>query len=264
MQIDPQPGARRLPLRDLSLPAGELHLWHLDISALPDLASINQQVDDHDAGASRTQLPPRQLHFLQRFYLRLLLAAHLQQPAHAVRIGKTASGKPFIQAPTAKSANNTAAESATASSRPPLYFSVSHVGSAMLVALCRDAPVGVDMEAVQRMVRDPLRMARRYFHPAEVHWLQSLSSAELGSAFMRLWTCKEAVVKATGGGIVSGLDRFAVALADNDASLTAAINEPEDDVLHSLRISLPRFIDDQHVAVAHHADMRMLRMFRLQ
>ena len=262
MQIDPQPGDMRLPLRDLTLPAGEVHLWHLDMCTLPDLAGINQQTDDNKVDPS--QMQPRQWRFLQRFYLRLLLAAHLQQPAHAVRIGKTASGKPFIQAPAAKSANNTAAASATASLRPPLYFSVSHVGSAMLVALCRDAPVGVDMEAEQRRVRDPLRMARRYFHPAEVYWLQSLSSAELGSAFMRLWTCKEAVVKATGGGIVSGLDRFVVTLSDNDASLTAAINEPTDDVLHSLRISLPRFSDDQHVAVAHHADIRMLRMFRLQ
>jgi len=263
MQPDQRIKTMKLPLRDLQLPAGEVHLWHLDMHVLPDLASINPQASADRLDGNRQQLDPRQLRLQQRFYLRLLLAAHLQRPAYEVRIGKTANGKPYVLVPGRKSDNTAAAESAAAWPRPPLYFSLSHVGTAMLVALCRDMPVGVDMEAADRAVRDPLRMARRYFHPAEVQWLQSLPATEQRLAFMRLWTCKEAVVKATGGGIVSGLDRFAVSLADEEVSLTAAINEPEDDVLHSLRISTPDSDVDMLVAVAHHADDAMLRSFRL-
>lgn len=254
--------AMQLPLRDLQLPSGEVHLWHLQMADLPDPAAHEPQAGIDNA-ASRSFASSRLLRFQQRFYLRLLLAAHLHRPAHAVRIGRTASGKPYVATDAGVLAAVRPSAQHTPTSRPPLYFSLSHVGSAMLVALCRDHPLGVDMEVASRRVRDPMRMARRHFHPAEVRWLQALPPAQQAVAFMRLWTCKEAVVKATGGGIVSGLDRFAVALSGQEVSLTAAINEPSDDVLHSLHITTPAADDDMLVAVAHAASVSVLRSFKL-
>jgi len=261
MRSAPGMRAMPLPLRDLQLPSGEVHLWHLQMADLPDPAALNAQASTDDAG-DRSSASARLLRFQQRFYLRLLLAAHLQRPAHAVRIGRTTSGKPYIVTGAGGSTAVRPSAQHTPTSRPPLYFSLSHVGSAMLVALCRDHPLGVDMEAASRRVRDPMRMARRYFHPAEVRWLQALPLEQQPAAFMRLWTCKEAVVKATGGGIVSGLDRFAVALSGQEVSLTAAINEPTDDVLHSLHISTPAADDDMLVAVAHAASVQCIAQFQ--
>jgi phosphopantetheinyl transferase len=241
MDMDQQPELRTLPLRELDLPSGEVHVWYLDFDALPAPDPITGPV------------PARQQRLRQRFYLRLLLAAHLGRPAHAVRLDKTANGKPYIRMD----------DPGLPDARPPLYFSLSHAGSALLVALCRDAPVGVDMERPGRQVADPLRLAKRYFHPAEHHWLEQLPATQLAAAWLRMWTCKEAVVKATGGGIVSGLHRFAITLQQRSAEITAAINEPADDVLHSLRISLPNFSADSYVAVAHHHQLQRLRLFRL-
>jgi len=58
--------------------------------------------------------------------------------------------------------------------------------------------IGVDVELVQ----PGLDIARSHFSPGEAQWLAQSRQAD---AFTRLWTAKEAVLKAAGFGIVSGL-----------------------------------------------------------
>ena len=81
----------------------------------------------------------------------------------------------------------------------------------MLVAVSGVERMGVDLEVLTRVVKAPLAVAKRYFATAEHQQLLASSHAgEQRREFLRLWTRKEAVVKATGGGIVSGLDQFVV------------------------------------------------------
>ncbi len=200
-----------LPFRDLQLGDNEVHLWLLDTALLP-LPGIDDQ----------TQVDTSK-RFVRRFYLRLLLAAYLGRPAHLVKLAKTPSGKPYIG-------------EWNGGSRPPLYFSLSHHAGKLLIAVCRWFPVGVDLESETRPLRQPMKLAKRYFHPAEYEYLHSLPKEKLHDHWLTIWTCKEAVVKATGGGIVSGLDRFVVLLGEDQPQLAAAINTPEDDPLQKLKL----------------------------
>ncbi len=75
--------------------------------------------------------------------------------------------------------------------RRELHFSLSHSGRFILCAV-GDAPVGADVQQM-RDVRES--MARR-FCPGERTWLESLPPEERKAAFFRLWTRKEAWVKA--------------------------------------------------------------------
>lgn len=75
--------------------------------------------------------------------------------------------------------------------RPDLWFSLSHSGRYALCAVS-GAPVGAD---VQEMRKAKLTIARR-FHPAERDWLSRRPGAEQQAALFRLWTRKEAWVKA--------------------------------------------------------------------
>ena len=110
--------------------------------------------------------------------LHAVLALYLDRPAHLVI---DPDGKPRL------------ADDA-------LAFNLSHSGSLALVAVSQVGPLGVDVEE-HRVIREVDRLARRYFTPGEA----ALVAAE-PRAFFRLWTRKEAWIKAQGGGLAIPLD----------------------------------------------------------
>lgn len=125
--------------------------------------------------------------------LRALLAAYLGCAPGAVSIGRGEHGKPFL-----------------AGSRA-FEFNVSHSGGALLVGIAHGQALGVDIETPRRM-RPVLDLARRFFPADEALALAQLDVALQQIAFLRLWSCKEAVVKALGSGIGFGLARLQFAI----------------------------------------------------
>jgi 4'-phosphopantetheinyl transferase len=92
-----------------------------------------------------------------------------------------------------------------------LQFNVSHSGGAVLIGVSREQPLGVDLELPRRS-RPVLDLARRYFDPGEAAALTALPAARQQAAFVGLWSCKEAWLKAQGRGIAFGLHRVVFAL----------------------------------------------------
>lgn len=90
-------------------------------------------------------------------------------------------------------------------------FNLSDSGDLALLAICRDAPVGVDVEFVKPMP-DLAAIATSHFAAEERAELLALPEAEQLGAFYRIWTRKEAYIKAVGTGLSHGLDRFAVSV----------------------------------------------------
>lgn len=81
--------------------------------------------------------------------------------------------------------------------RCPAYFSLAHTGAWAAVAVCREAPVGVDVEPVQRRLVSASSWGR-FLSDAELQYV-----GENAERFLRLWICKESVVKADGRGFYS-------------------------------------------------------------
>jgi 4'-phosphopantetheinyl transferase len=127
--------------------------------------------------------------------VRRWLAGYDGRNASELRVDRREDGKPFLVDST-------------------LQFNLSHSRGALLLALARDTPVGVDLENPERQPR-ALDLADRWFHPSEVAALTALDEPMRASAFLRLWCCKEAVLKATGSGIANGLAQ-AVFRLDSD------------------------------------------------
>jgi len=88
-------------------------------------------------------------------------------------------GKPAVAAPTEVPA-----------------FNLTHSGEAIAVAVA-DAEVGIDIERVRPLTHVD-EVARHVFHPQELAWLAD--QPELMPAFFKLWTLKEALLKAAGTG----------------------------------------------------------------
>lgn len=77
----------------------------------------------------------------------------------------------------------------------PINFNVSHAGDYVLIGVTKDAECGVDIERPHREISEH-EIASRFFCRREVEWMQQAESG-----FMRLWTMKEAVLKAVGHGL---------------------------------------------------------------
>ncbi|WP_454017354.1 4'-phosphopantetheinyl transferase family protein [Azospirillum sp. Marseille-Q6669] len=88
-----------------------------------------------------------------------------------------------------------------------------HVLIAIAPATARSATVelGVDIERL-RSVADAAGIAERFFAPEERAAFAALPEALRDEAFLNGWTRKEAFIKATGQGLSTPLDRFAVEL----------------------------------------------------
>ncbi|MBL4659840.1 MAG: 4'-phosphopantetheinyl transferase superfamily protein [Alcanivoracaceae bacterium] len=79
-----------------------------------------------------------------------------------------------------------------------LSFSISHSQNVLVQAFTKNGEIGVDVE-YKNSKRKYLAVAKRYFHPYEHQYLQSLDKSAAINCFYHLWTAKEAVCKAKGG-----------------------------------------------------------------
>jgi 4'-phosphopantetheinyl transferase len=107
-------------------------------------------------------------------------------------------------------------------------FNLSHTEGMAGLAGCRGAgrAIGFDLEAAARTV--DLAVADRFFAPPETAWLGAQAAPARPEGFLRLWTLKEAFIKATGKGLTQDLKalsfdpdrpriRFSTALAERAA-----------------------------------------------
>lgn len=96
--------------------------------------------------------------------------------------------------------------------RQRLDFNWSHSGPQALLAVARGVAPGVDLEQL-RPRRSVLEIAERYFAPSEAAALHALDGAAAQEqAFLRLWTAKEALLKAIGRGLAFGLERLSLSV----------------------------------------------------
>ncbi|KAJ7971574.1 4'-phosphopantetheinyl transferase [Quillaja saponaria] len=87
-------------------------------------------------------------------------------------------------------------------SPPPLHFNISHTSSLIACGVTAGSLIGIDVEEKQRSLKNNiLAFARRYFSPYEVEILTAISDPKIQhQEFLKLWTLKEAYVKALGKG----------------------------------------------------------------
>ncbi len=167
-QVEPDWRAIQLPLTGNPMPGeGEVDLWLIDLDGLP--------LEAGPTGLTRKEKVLKR-RIQQQFVLRLLLGSTLGKPGKDIRIEKSAAGKPSIR--------NSALE-----------FNLSHSGAWLAVALTVGHPVGVDIE-IQRHMRRPVELARRFFSVDEANAIEALEDPERSRLFLRQWTAREALVKA--------------------------------------------------------------------
>jgi len=177
-------------------PGAQVEVWTVDLQqgeAFIEAAVRHLSQEERERVPKFTNAVARRNFVTSHGALRRLLSQKLGLPADQIPIHTGPQGKPLL-------AGELGGQ---------LHFNLSHSGGLGLVALSERTEVGVDVECV-RPVPDAMRLARRFFSGAEAAALQERAELDRPAAFFRVWTRKEAVLKATGLGIGHGLGRYEV------------------------------------------------------
>jgi 4'-phosphopantetheinyl transferase len=180
---------------------GDVHVWRVDleVDGATHAALARLLVADERTRAARVRLASARRRFVvARGVLRDVLGRYLGVAPDALAFAYGAQGKPALATPSGDA--------------PALRFNVAHSASVAVCAIGRGREVGVDVEHLRDL--DVMRLAARFYAPAEQAALAALPPEVARHTFFRLWACKEAYLKAVGTGVSRPLREVDVALAD--------------------------------------------------
>ena len=180
-------------MNDFLLAPDEVHVWQVGLEGGPEKLSQYRGwlSEDEIERADRFLKDEHRYRFtVARGLLRQLLGEYLRAAPEGLRFSYASGGRPFLTGNFP---------------RPVPDFNLAHSGGAALFAFALNREVGIDVEAFREGV-DEAAIAKRYFHPQEVEALLGLPDSERRREFFRLWTRKEAYLKAGGEGM-SGIAR---------------------------------------------------------
>jgi len=180
-------------LRHREPPRG-IELYFANLAAFSSLLSSPANCEllsraERDRADLMTSAQARRDFTVSRILLRSVLATRLGVEGSAVSFVLSEYGKPLIS---------------SAAGQPLLHFNQSHSYGAWLLGLGFETAIGVDLET-RRTVPNARRLAERVFTDTERAELTAAQRAATEAdsediIFLRGWTRKEAVLKATGSG----------------------------------------------------------------
>ena len=194
-------GLRQIRLIRPALSRGAAHVFLLRLAAFDADELTANLCPTEKARAARFKVAKARAQFIiTRAVLRQLLANYLGIAPRALEFTAGPRGKPAIDGPAWR--------------QKRIEFNVSHAADYALLALGLDHRLGVDIESVERRV-DYRALANRFFSAAEQEAFNTLPAGAACAAFYRVWSRKEAFLKATGQGLAGGLAGFSVPLGES-------------------------------------------------
>lgn len=181
----------------LLLAQNTIHLWSMHLPEW-DSAMLARAREQLPAGEreqmARYRIPEDAARFcIGRTMLRYLSAAYLGVDGAGLSLKARDHGKPYWEG------------------REELHFNLSHSGAWVLLAFSATHEVGVDVQHTEKSRRlDHMNVARQACHPEELEALLVLPETKRKALFYRIWSCKEAVIKAAGQGLHGQLQTFSV------------------------------------------------------
>ena len=168
---------------NIDLDPDSIHIFSLDIEAIYDSKeSLYQNIlssDEIEKADRFFHIRDRANFLVRRYYLRVLLSKLLCKSPGDLRFGTMGNKKPVIFG---------------------REFNISHSGQYAVIAIS-SKPVGIDIENISDSFQYE-EVAARCFNGEELICLKDQNTT---FDFFRLWTRKEAILKATGEGLGDNL-----------------------------------------------------------
>lgn len=200
----------------LSLEERQVHIWLLDPANITDPALLDRYhalltPEEHAKWRRYRFDKDKHQHLVTRALIRDTLSRYETRVAPSDwQFELNPHGKPAI---------------ANALARP-LFFNLSHTQNLAALAVSRSSAVGVDVERIKQ-VEQVRGLAERCFVEREIQYVFEGDKAALMWRFFKLWTLKEAYLKARGCGLSLSLQ--SVAFAPKAQPLTVDFDQSHDD-----------------------------------
>ena len=176
------------------MPSAIVELWQGSVRSDSSCYEADWNVLD-EAEKSRARRFTQSTHHNQYVHIhaqvRYLLATILMQAPEQIIIKRSPQGKPYLV------------------EYPNIAFNLSHTNEYFLFAISENCNLGVDIEKCKS--RPNMEgLVNKCFAITERDYWHTISQQDQPSVFYQFWTRKEAFVKATGSGIVLGLEQCVV------------------------------------------------------
>jgi 4'-phosphopantetheinyl transferase len=140
--------------------------------------------------------------------LRVQLATYSGTRPEALVFSLGPQGKPFILEPSV-----------------PIQFNLSHSGSRAAIVVTLHLQCGIDIQETRSVSHEDI--AERFFCEREQAWLESLPEENRQEGFFRLWSTKEAILKAGGNGFSTPLNAVDTTNVLNGISPYVSLNDED-------------------------------------
>lgn len=187
----------------MQLNAHEIHVWSVKLAVPAEQLDekLSLLSTDEVTQANRFRQPlHRERYIASRAALREILSLYLDVHAQEIGFAYTEHRKPYIATPHAR-----------------IQFNLAHSENQGVYALTLNHAIGVDIEKIRNTFTEGV--LKRFFTKQEQRALQPLSDDEKNLAFYRVWSRKEAIIKAIGKGFAIPLSTFSVAVKDVSETL---------------------------------------------
>jgi 4'-phosphopantetheinyl transferase len=175
----------------LRLDRGQVDVWRVPLDEQPEDAVAACETllagDERERARGFYFERDRRRFTLGRGVLRTLLGAYLGREPREVAFSYGPHGKPALAEERAGS--------------DALHFNLAHSEGLAVCAFARGSQVGIDVEKM-RELPDWEQVANAVFSPAELSRLRATDASRRRDEFFRAWTRQEALLKATGVGLV--------------------------------------------------------------
>jgi 4'-phosphopantetheinyl transferase len=220
--------AGNLALKWPELRENEVHIWVVSLAQFPANSCRYLLSPDEHKRAERFGFETDKVRFTHcRAALRSILGRYLCTSPLSLRFEYDTCGKPKLGEP-----------------HGAIEFNVSHSREIALIALARNIPVGIDVEAVRDdfIVGDVARVA---LSTRELERFQAMPPGKQRLEIFRIWTAKEAYLKASGKGLSVApnsleADALPVRLLDIRDGFAAALATAEHAAIIVRKFELPK------------------------
>jgi 4'-phosphopantetheinyl transferase len=176
--------------------------------------------------------------------MRSILGAYLQSDPRELTFASSPHGKPSIP-----------------DIAPDIRFNLSHSGDHAILGVAVAREIGVDVEKTRENVECE-QLAERFFSVNEREFMRGLAAEQKLPAFFRLWTCKEAFLKAHGSGLSRTLSSFDVRLGNSPGELLKIRGDASEENRWSL-VELESSAGYAAAAVVE-GELQAIRAFRIE
>jgi 4'-phosphopantetheinyl transferase len=194
---------------------GTVVVWRIDLTAEPASGNFAFRclTPEELARSSHFRFEADRRRFaLRRAARRIILSRHLDVAPTELQFSAGPHGKPCLSGPLATS---------------PIAFNCTSSMELALIAIAGGGDLGIDLERHREMDAD-LRHVVESFSTSERSLLRGCSGPVGSELFFRLWTRKEAVLKARGSGLTSWLPELEVSPPPrSDPMIPCPIRDPD-------------------------------------